>query len=100
MKLFLCEVYGPKFKAQTTKGFKTTKWNAIRQYIDPLAQPDVIGTLSEMYIIDSGPVDTIHSRPKIEHLYPQDILLTITESLCFRERRLFCAHLTKHAKRV
>ena len=81
MKSFLHVGCGPKRKAKTTKGFNTPDWHEIRLDIDPSAQPDVIGTMTDMSAVASESVDAIYSSHNIEHLYPHEIPLTFAEFL-------------------
>ena len=63
---------GPKRKDRTTRGFNTPEWHEIRLDIDPSAQPDVIGTMTDMSAVASESVDAIYSSHTIEHLYPNE----------------------------
>lgn len=81
MKSFLHVGCGPKRKAQTTKGFNTPEWHEIRLDIDPSAQPDVIGTMTDMSAVDSESVNAIYSSHNIEHLYPHEVTLAFAEFL-------------------
>lgn len=81
MKSFLHVGCGPKRKAQTTKGFNTPDWHEIRLDIDPSAQPDVIGTMTDMSAVASESVDAIYSSHNIEHLYPHEVPLAFAEFL-------------------
>ena len=81
MKSFLHVGCGPKRKAQTTKGFNTQEWTEIRLDIDPSAQPDVIGTMTDMSAVASESVDAIYSSHNIEHLYPHEVPLAFAEFL-------------------
>ena len=81
MKSFLHVGCGSKRKAQTTTGFYTPDWHEIRLDIDPSAQPDVIGTMTDMSAVDSESVDAIYSSHNIEHLYPHEIPLAFAEFL-------------------
>ena len=81
MKSFLHVGCGSKRKTQTTKGFNTPDWHEIRLDIDPSAQPDVIGTMTDMSAVASESVDAIYSSHNIEHLYPHEIPLAFAEFL-------------------
>ncbi len=81
MKSFLHVGCGSKRKAQTTKGFYTPDWHEIRLDIDPSAQPDVIGTMTDMSAVASESVDAIYSSHNIEHLYPHEIPFAFAEFL-------------------
>lgn len=78
MKKLLHIGCGPKTIRQI-KGFDSTAWQEIRFDIDPSVQPDVIGTLTDMSAIDSDSVDAVYSSHNIEHLYPHEVPLALTE---------------------
>jgi len=79
MKQFLHVGCGPKRKDRTTKGFNTPDWHEIRLDIDPSAQPDVIGTMTDMSAVATESVDAVYSSHNIEHLYPHEVPLALAE---------------------
>jgi predicted SAM-dependent methyltransferase len=81
MKQFLHVGCGPKRKDRTTRGFNTSEWHEIRLDIDPSAQPDVIGTMTDMTAVGSESVDAIYSSHNIEHLYPHEVPVALAEFL-------------------
>lgn len=81
MKTFLHVGCGPKRKAQTTNGFNTHDWHEILLDIDPSAQPDVIGTMTDMSAVASESVEAIYSSHNIEHLYPHEVPVAFAEFL-------------------
>ena len=81
MKQFLHVGCGPKRKDRTTRGFNTSEWQEIRLDIDPSAQPDVIGTMTDMTAVGSESVDAIYSSHNIEHLYPHEVPVAMSEFL-------------------
>ena len=81
MKSFLHVGCGPKRKDRTTRGFNTPDWHEIRLDIDPSVSPDVIGTMTDMSAVASESVDAIYSSHNIEHLYPHEVPLALTEFL-------------------
>ena len=68
---------GSKRKQQTTQTFAA--WNEIRLDIDPSAQPDVTGTMTDMAAVASGSVQAVFSSHNIEHLYPHEVPLALAE---------------------
>lgn len=81
MKTFLHVGCGSKRKAQTTNGFNMPDWHEIRLDIDPSAQPDVIGTMTDMSAVASESVEAIYSSHNIEHLYPHEVPIAFVEFL-------------------
>jgi predicted SAM-dependent methyltransferase len=70
---------GPKHKQHTTRGL--LPWNEIRLDIDPAAQPDVTGTMTDMAAVVSASVQAVFSSHNIEHLYPHEVPLALAEFL-------------------
>lgn len=79
MKTFLHVGCGPKRKAQTTPAFARDDWSEIRLDIDPSAQPDVIGTMTDMSAVPSASVDAVYSSHNIEHLYPLEVPVALAD---------------------
>ena len=73
MKTFLHVGCGEKRKAQTTKAFNTADWKEIRFDIDSAVEPDIIGTMSELFAIPDYSFDALYSSHNIEHLYPHEV---------------------------
>ena len=81
MKIFLHVGCGPKHKDQTTRGFNTPDWLERRLDIDASVKPDVVGTMTDMSAVPSGSVQAVFSSHNIEHLYPHEVPLALTEFL-------------------
>lgn len=79
MAKFLHVGCGNKRKNQTTRGFNTAAWEEIRLDIDPSIQPDVIGSMTDMSAINDGFVNAVFSSHNIEHLYPHEVMIALTE---------------------
>ena len=79
MKHLLHVGCGPKHKDRTTRGFNTDAWHEIRLDIDPSVAPDVTGTMTNMAAVSSASVDAIFSSHNIEHLYPHEVPLALSE---------------------
>ena len=70
---------GPKRKNQTTLGF--AEWNELRFDIDESVQPDLVGTMTDMSSVSSESVDAVFSSHNIEHLYPHEVPVALSEFL-------------------
>jgi predicted SAM-dependent methyltransferase len=70
---------GTKNKAQTTKAFLSSAWEEIRFDIDESVKPDVLGTMTDMSAIESKSIHAIYSSHNIEHLYPHEVGVALTE---------------------
>ena len=78
-KTFLHVGCGAKRKNQTTLAFGKDEWLEIRLDIDPSHSPDVTGTMTDMSGVASGAVDAIFSSHNIEHLYPHEVPIALSE---------------------
>jgi SAM-dependent methyltransferase len=61
------------------KGFDVQHWSEVRLDINPLVNPDVVGTMTDMSAVASGSVDAIYSSHNIEHLYPHEVSIALAE---------------------
>ena len=79
MKTFLHVGCGPKRKDRTTAGF--ADWNELRFDIDESVLPDLVGTMTDMSTVSSESVDAVFSSHNIEHLYPHEVPVALSEFL-------------------
>jgi tetratricopeptide (TPR) repeat protein len=79
MKTFLHVGCGPKRKDRTTAGFAS--WNELRFDIDESVQPDLVGTMTDMSSVSTESVDAVFSSHNIEHLYPHEVPVALSEFL-------------------
>ena len=79
MKIFLHVGCGPKRKDRTTAGF--ADWNELRFDIDESVQPDLVGTMTDMSSVSTESVDAVFSSHNIEHLYPHEVPVALSEFL-------------------
>ena len=77
MKTFLHVGCGPKNKSQI-KGFNNN-WKEIRFDIDNSVNPDIVGTLTDMKLVETGSVDAVYSSHNIEHIYPHEVRIALKE---------------------
>jgi len=77
MKTFLHVGCGPKQKERTTKALSS--WNELRFDIDESVKPDLVGTMTDMSSVSSETVDAVFSSHNIEHLYPHDVPVALSE---------------------
>ena len=82
MKTFLHVGCGQKRQSQITLGFgDVTRWKELRLDIDPQVQPDVEGTMLDMSLVPTGSVDAVYSSHNIEHVYPHEVMVAMSEFL-------------------
>lgn len=72
---------GPQNKSGTTPYFQSDDWQEIRFDIDPSVRPDLQGTLTDMSAVESASVDAVYSSHNIEHLYPHEVPVALSEIL-------------------
>ncbi len=78
MKKLLHVGCGPENK-NTLKGFNTPFWEEIRLDIDKDVKPDIVGTLTDMGLVNSGTIDALYSSHNIEHLFPHEVPVALGE---------------------
>ena len=67
---------GPKTQANTHPAFHDPRqWAETRLDIDPNAKPDIVASMTDMSMVESGQFDAIFSSHNLEHLYPHDLSL-------------------------
>jgi hypothetical protein len=81
MKSLLHVGCGPKRKAQTTSGFNTDGWTEVRLDIDVSVKPDLVGTMTDMSAVESASMNAVYSSHNIEHLYPHEVPIALSEFL-------------------
>jgi len=70
---------GSKRMPQTTCGLNTDEWQENRFDIDTSVSPDVTSTVTNMSAVASGSVDPIYSNHNIQHMYPHEVPVVLSE---------------------
>lgn len=78
MRVFLHVGCGPANKTGL-KGFDSVEWKEIRFDIDKNVKPDIVGTLTDMSLVESSSVDAVYSSHNIEHVYAHEVLTAFGE---------------------
>ena len=78
MKIFLHVGCGHLNKSSCL-GFENDNWKEIRLDIDKNVNPDIVGTLTDMKLVESGSVDAIYSSHNIEHIFPHEVPIALRE---------------------
>ena len=81
MKSFLHVGCGPKRKDRTTRALSSADWTELRFDIDESVKPDLVGTMTDMSAVATASVDAVYSSHNIEHLYPHEVPLALSEFL-------------------
>jgi predicted SAM-dependent methyltransferase len=61
------------------KGFSKTHWNEIRLDIDKNVDPDIVGTLTNMSLVNADSVDAVYSAYNLDHIYAHEVPLALNE---------------------
>ena len=61
------------------KGFNNDNWKEIRFDIDKNVNPDIVGTLTDKKLVETGSVDALYSAHNIEHIYPHQVPIALKE---------------------
>ena len=78
MKTFLHVGCGLLNKSRC-KGFNNDNWKEIRFDIDKNVNPDIVGTLTDMKLVETGSVDAVYSSHNIEHIFPHEVPIALRE---------------------
>ena len=78
MKIFLHVGCGPKNKSSCL-GFNNDNWKEIRLDIDSTVKPDVVGSSTDMSLIETGSVDAVYSSYNLDHIYPHEVPIALKE---------------------
>ena len=70
---------GPKRKDRTTNVFNTDAWEEVTFDIDSECNPDVIGSMTDLSMIESNSFDAVYSSHNIEHLYMHEANKAVKE---------------------
>lgn len=68
-KKFLHIGCGPKRKDRTTKVFNSDEWEEVTFDIDPNCKPDIIGSMTDLSMVEDNSYDALYSSHNIEHLF-------------------------------
>tara|TARA_B110000008_G_scaffold240753_1_gene248275 strand:- start:119 stop:709 length:591 start_codon:yes stop_codon:yes gene_type:complete len=61
------------------KGFNNDKWAEIRFDIDENRNPDIIGTLVDLSLVETGSVNAVYSAYNLDHIYPHEVPIALKE---------------------
>ena len=66
-------------KKSNNKWLKKTYWEEARYDIDVIVKPDIVGSIVDMKEVSSPSFATVSSSHNIEHLYPHEVELALSE---------------------
>jgi len=61
------------------KGFNNDNWKEIRLDINNAVKPDVVGTLTDMSLIETASVDAVYSSYNLDHIYAHEVPIALKE---------------------
>ncbi|CAK0769538.1 SAM-dependent methyltransferase [Gammaproteobacteria bacterium] len=70
---------GGATKINTSPGFQSENWREVRLDINPGVNPDIVGSILDMSMIPTKSVDGVFSSHTLEHLYPHEVPIALTE---------------------
>ena len=78
MKTLLHVGCGPEDKSDI-KGFDNDDWKEIRLDIDEGVNPDIVGTLTDMKLVETASIDAVYSAYNIDHIYAHEVPIALNE---------------------
>ena len=61
------------------KGFNNGNWKEIRFDINNTVKPDIVGTLTDMSLIETASVDAVYSAYNLDHIYAHEVPIALKE---------------------
>jgi len=61
------------------KGFNNDNWKEIRLDIDKTVKPDVVGSSTDMSLIETASVDAVYSSYNLDHIYAHEVPIALKE---------------------
>src|SRR5579871_2808426 len=81
MKVVLHVGCGPHPNGALPDLFPPADWREVRLDIDPTAKPEILGSMTDLSMIEDGAVDGIFSMDSLEHLFFHDVERALDEFL-------------------
>jgi predicted SAM-dependent methyltransferase len=79
MKKMLHVGCGLKRIQNTVKGFNDGAWQETRLDVDASVEPDIVGSITDMSLVNDSSFDAVFSSHNIEHLYPHEVPIALRE---------------------
>ena len=79
MKVVLHVGCGPHPNGTLPELFPPAEWREVRLDIDPTAKPDILGSMTDLSMIEDGAVDGVFSMDSLEHLFFHDVERALDE---------------------
>lgn len=65
-----CGAYNPE---KLPEAFRGREWKEIRLDIDPQVNPDIVSSMTDMPMVETGSMDALFSSHNVEHLYRHQV---------------------------
>lgn len=78
-KILLHVGCGEKDPERVPERYRSAEWREVRFDINEDVSPDIIGDIRDMAGVETGFADAVFSSHNIEHLYPHDVVLALSE---------------------
>ena len=70
---------GPAIPGKLHQRFTGEEWTEVRLDIDPNVKPDIVASITDMRVVESGAVDAIWSSHNLEHLFAHEVPVCLRE---------------------
>lgn len=70
---------GPRATEKLHESFRGGDWVEVRLDINPGAHPDIVASITDMSVVDSGSFDALYSSHNLEHLAPHELPAALKE---------------------
>lgn len=70
---------GSRAARQLHPAFRITRWDEVRYDIDPAAEPDVLGSITDLSAFDDAAFDAVWSSHVMEHLFSHQVPQALSE---------------------
>lgn len=71
-----CSIHTPDKLHETFRG---PDWTEVRLDINPAVEPDIIASITDMNMVNSGSFHALYSSHNLEHLHPHEVPLALRE---------------------
>ncbi len=79
LKVVLHVGCGPHPNGVLPELFPPDQWREVRLDLDPTAAPDIVGSMTDLSMIEDGAVDGVFSMDSLEHLFFHQVRLALAE---------------------
>jgi SAM-dependent methyltransferase len=81
MPRFLHVGCGKARKDRTTPVFSAPEWDEVRLDISPEVQPDIVASMTDMAMVETGTMDALYASNTLEHLFLHEVPIALAEFL-------------------